>query len=119
MAYKFLKSLTFALRGIRIALSEQNFCIQVFFAFLVIFFMIILRVRPIEAAVLILAIMFVLALEIMNSIFERFSDILKPRMHAYVAYIKDLMAAAVLLSSIASIGIGILIFWPYIRGFFL
>ncbi len=118
MPKTFLKSCRFAFRGIRIALTERNFRIQFFFSLGVIFFMIVFRIQPLEAAILIVVMMFVLVLEIMNSIFERFSDILKPRMHEYVAYIKDLMAAAVLLASFASIGIGALIFWPYVRLFF-
>jgi diacylglycerol kinase len=56
----------------------------------------------------------VLVLELMNSIFERMVDILKPRIHHYVEDIKDIMAGTVLVASLGSALIGLLIFWPYI-----
>jgi diacylglycerol kinase len=39
---------------------------------------------------------------------------LKPRIHSYVAVIKDLMAATVLIASLAAIIIGGIIFFPYL-----
>lgn len=119
MKNTFVKSFHFAFRGILLALHERNFRVQFFVALLVVFFMFFFRVKTWEAVTLVLVVVLVLTLEIMNSIFEKLSDILKPRLHEYIRHIKDLMAAAVLLTSLASIGIGVLIFWPYIRSFFL
>ena len=82
---------------------------------LVIVAMVMFSVRAIEAIALILVIMFVLILEILNTVLEYFIDLLQPRLHHYSKVIKDMMAAAVLLASCSAISIGILIFIPYIR----
>ena len=56
----------------------------------------------------------VLVLELLNSSIERLVDVVKPRLHEYAGDIKDIMAAAVLLASLAAAAIGIVIFWPYL-----
>ncbi len=113
------KSFLFAGRGLMIAWKEeQNFRIQICVAFFVIFFMFVFRVSRQESVILVFVIFSVLVLELLNSIFERFLDLLKPRLHRYVEVIKDAMAAAVLLAACGSLIIGALIFWPYIKDFF-
>jgi len=59
--------------------------------------------------------MWVLILELINTVVERVVDILKPRIHPYARLIKDLMAAVVLISSIVAVIVGIIIFYPYFR----
>jgi len=73
------------------------------------------RVKPWETVALVLVIVSVLVLELLNTIFEHLSDILKPRLHHYINIIKDLMAAAVLLASLGAIVVGLIIFWPYLK----
>ena len=75
--------------------------------------MIYLRVSLWQAIILILVIASVLVLELINTIFEKMVDILRPRIHYYAEVIKDVMAAAVLVTSIAAVIVGILIFAPY------
>ena len=112
---KLLKSFRYALKGLITAWKrEQNFRIQGVISVAVILFMILVRVRIWEAVALLLAIGSVLILELINTIFEALVDILKPRMHHYVAIIKDLMAAAVFLASLGAAIIGLLILGPYI-----
>ncbi len=94
--------------------QEQNFRIQVSLSLLVIIAMIGFGVRLSEAVVLILVIMFVLILEILNTVVEYFIDLLQPRLHHYSKVIKDMMAAAVLISAIGALVIGSLIFYPYV-----
>jgi diacylglycerol kinase len=53
-----------------------------------------------------------LILELVNTIVERFVGLLEPRVHTYVAIIKDLMAAAVLIVSITAVIISCLVFFP-------
>jgi diacylglycerol kinase len=55
-------------------------------------------------------------MELANSAVERIADILKPRIHSYVKEIKDITAAAVMISAILSIIIGLIIFIPRFRG---
>lgn len=113
------KSFHCAFKGLILVFrEEQNFRLQLFLSIIVIVLMLFFSVRAMEAVALILIIMFVLILELLNSIFERFSDLLKPRVHHYVEHIKDIMAAVVLISSMAAVAIGIIIFWPYVQAFF-
>jgi diacylglycerol kinase len=53
-------------------------------------------------------------LEIVNSIFERLLDLIKPRIHNYVEDIKDMASAIVFIGACVSFIIGLLIFLPYI-----
>lgn len=73
------------------------------------------QVRALEAVALTLVIIAVLVLEIVNTVVEKFIDLLKPRMHHYSGAIKDMMAAAVLLAAIGAVVIGVLIFYPYVN----
>ncbi len=108
------KSFTYALKGIRrVAKEEQNFRIQLVVAVIVVVFMFAFDLRTPEKALLTMAIVLVLVLELLNSIFERMVDILKPRIHHYVEDIKDIMAGTVLVASVGALLIGCLIFWPY------
>lgn len=94
--------------------NEQNFRLQNLMGVLVILAMVFFRVTPAEAVALIFMIVAVLVLEILNTIVERFIDILKPRLHDEVAIIKDMMAAAVFLAACGSIVVGFIIFTPYV-----
>ncbi len=114
---KTFKSISRAWRGlIKVWQDEQNFRIELLIALFVTAMMFYLHITLKEAVILILVIFTVLILEIINTVMERMADILKPKIHHYVAVLKDMMAAAVLLASIAAIIIGILIFYPYIVG---
>ncbi len=108
------KSLMSAWRGIiYVYRSEQNFRIHVGVGLGVIFFAVWVKVTPIEAALLSFSIFGVLILEIVNTIFERTGDMLKPRIHDYVKYIKDLSSAAVLLAVLVSMIVGVTVLGPY------
>jgi diacylglycerol kinase len=76
--------------------------------------LLVFRVSRVEAAVLILVISSVLVLELLNTVLEKFIDVLKPRVHYFVEIMKDLMAAAVLVASIAAFAIGLVIFLPHL-----
>lgn len=116
---RFVKSVRYAIAGFRYTLAhEQNFRIHVLAALIVILFALLFGVEVWEAIVLLLVITSVLILEILNTIFEKLTDLMKPRLHHYVGVIKDLMAAAVLLAALGAGVIGALIFFPYIRDLF-
>jgi diacylglycerol kinase len=80
---------------------------------LVVLAMVFFRVTLPEAIVLTMMIVCVLVLEVINTIFEKLVDILKPRMHTYVGIIKDMMAATVLLASVGAALIAAMVFIPY------
>ncbi len=112
-----IKSFGFALQGlIRAFQEEQNFRLQVAAAVVVLVLIVVFQVRLIEAAILILVVMAVLVIELMNTIFEAMLDLLKPRLNHYAAIVKDLMAAAVFLSSLGAVLVGIIILLPYFMG---
>lgn len=93
---------------------EQNVKIELTAMFLVIITMIIARVQTWEAVVLVMMISSVLILETLNTALEQLINMLKPRVHPKAKILKDLMATSVLLASVASVVVGLLIFWPYI-----
>lgn len=116
---KLKKSFFYAAHGLVITFkNEQNFRIQIFIGLLVIIAMVIFKVQNYEAITLLLLIILVLVLELINTIFEKIIDILKPRIHSYVEMIKDVMAAAVLISSLGAAIIACLIFVPYLLALF-
>ncbi|HLN18745.1 MAG TPA: diacylglycerol kinase family protein [Patescibacteria group bacterium] len=112
---QFVKSFTYALRGLRYVVNhEKNFQNQLLAAFIIIFVMIYLQVTRAEAVVILVVVSGVLVMELFNTVVEKVVDILKPKIHPYARLIKDLMAASVLLASVLAVTIGILIFYPYV-----
>lgn len=111
----FWKSFVHAVRGIvRTAEEEQSFRLQMLAAAIVFGLMIVMPTLQIwERVTLTLMVGAVLVLEIINSIFERLADAVEPRVSPMVKEIKDMMAGAVLLTAIASVFVGYLIFWPH------
>ncbi len=116
---RLIKSFTYAMRGLVLVWkNEQNFRLQVLISIVVLITMLVFRVPTWQAIILIMLIIFVLVLELLNTITEKMVDILKPRMHVYVEVIKDLMAAAVFISALGAAVIGSMIFIPYFVAFF-
>ena len=112
---KIKDSFKIAIWGLGAAFKEErNFSIEFIIGVLVMFFMIVLKLSPIEESILLLTILVVLSLELINSQIEKFLDIIQPEHHPRVKIIKDFSAGAVLLSALGSIAIGILIFLPHI-----
>ena len=113
------RSFVHAARGLRYAINfERNFRIELVMACFVAGLISIFKVKSWEAIVLILMITWVLAIELLNTVLERVVDILKPRIHPYARLIKDIMAAVVLISSVAAFVIGLIIFLPYFAELF-
>lgn len=110
----FLRSLRHALRGLTDTFrTEQNFRMQLIIAGVVICASFLFRVEIWEGIVVILLSAGVLVLEIMNTIVERLADAVQPRLSHMVREVKDMMAGTVLLASLASISVGVLIFYPH------
>jgi len=108
------KSFQYAFKGLwYVAKSEQSFRLHLLASFIVIVLMIYFSVKLWEAIILFLVITLVLVLELINTIFEKMIDVLRPRIHYYVEVIKDVMAATVLIASIGALIVGILILGPY------
>ena len=80
--------------------------------------MIFLQISLIEWGIIVFSIGFVITVEILNSSIENFIDFVSLEKHDAIKKIKDLSAAAVLVSSITAIIIGTLVFLPKVISLF-
>lgn len=112
---RFRQSSRHAIHGLAHAFTaENNFRIHTVVGIVVLILLYLLRVPRRESALIVLVVASVLILELVNTIVERFADMLEPRIHPYVHIIKDMMAAVVVIAAIAAVIVGLLIFWPYV-----
>ncbi len=110
------KSFLYAFWGLKtVWKEEQNFRFHSLTGLLVVLFAVLLGVNKQDFIIILVIIGLVLILELINTIFERLIDILKPRIHDYSKTIKNVSSAVVLLASFLSLFIGILIFYPYVK----
>lgn len=115
---KRLQSITNALSGLRtVFIQEKNFQIQTILAISVFILMFIFPLTLMERLALILVVSLVLLLELTNTALEYTLDIFRPRIHPTVGIVKDIMAGAVLLSSLSAVIVGLLVFFPYVKAF--
>jgi diacylglycerol kinase len=111
---RFISSVKDAGRGlVYVFKKERNFRIQTAFAIAVIFIIFLFPLKVWEIIVIILLTVMVLTMELFNTALEHFTDLFKPRVHPYVGIIKDIMAAAVLMTSLGAVIIGLIILWPH------
>lgn len=114
---RLFKSFQYAVKGLFLVMrDEQNFRVHIVFAMLALFFSWFYHITQTELIIVILLISQVLLMEVINSAIERVTDVLKPRINDFVMEIKDIMAAAVMLSSMVAMVVGLIIFVPYLLG---
>ncbi|MDA2936158.1 diacylglycerol kinase family protein [Patescibacteria group bacterium AH-259-L05] len=112
---RLIKRFLFAFHGFRAAWRiEQSFRIQVVLALIIVILGIVVRLSSLEWMFIIIAIGAVLSLELLNSMIEKVLDILHPEARERVKIIKDISAAAVLIAALMAIGIGLIVFIPYL-----
>jgi len=113
---KFANSVRHAGHGIRDVFNrEHSFRVHVLALILLVIIIFGLKMSRSDAAILILVAVAVLVLELANSIMERFLDIVSPRIGIQVREMKDIMAGAVLVASLAAAAIGAMLIIPYIK----
>lgn len=110
----FIKSVSFAINGLKLALKEKHIKIHLIASVLVISAGFYFHITNMEWCVILICIGIVLSLEIMNTAIEHFVDLVEPNHNPKAGNIKDLAAGAVLIFSIISVVIGIMIFGKYI-----
>ncbi|MGH2448044.1 MAG: diacylglycerol kinase family protein [Chloroflexota bacterium] len=108
------QSFLFALNGIRFALRQPNFRIQLGAFVLALALAAILRVTPSDWLAVILVSLAVLAAETMNTALETAVDLASPAFEPRARQAKDLAAGAVLLTAVASVVVGAYVFVPRI-----
>jgi len=107
---RLLNSFSFAWHGLVHAWrSQPNFRVEAGIGILALIACVWLQVSPVP--VLLLAAI-VLSLELLNTAIESVCDLISPEHHPSVKIAKDTAAAAVLLSAIISVIIGLLLFLP-------
>lgn len=108
----FKKSIMYALNGVRLAFrSQRNFRKHLLIAFLSFFVAFFLQVEIVEFCMIIFANIFVLIVEMLNSVIEFVIDAYYKNKWAKLAKLsKDIAAGAVLLSAVASAVVSFLIF---------
>ncbi len=116
---RFAKSVSFSTRGIAKAWREEpNFRLEIIAALAVILLAGLLRIDAGDLALIIFCCAIVLALELVNTMIEAISDMLKPRLNQYVKDIKDLTAAAVAIAALGSLGVAACLLVPPMIAFF-
>ncbi len=110
---KRIQSFGYAFNGLKIMFSEEhNFWIHLFFTCLVLVFVLLFRFSLVEYGLLAIAIGMVFAAELFNSALENLSDHLSPGQNDKIKKVKDLSAAAVLVSAITALVIGCVVLLP-------
>ncbi len=109
------RSFKYALNGIIILLTEEhNARIHVAFSIIAIVFGYFFGISVQEWIALIFSIGFVITIETLNTVMEHFSNFISPATNHSIKKIKDISAAAVLISASVALGVGLLIFIPKI-----
>jgi len=104
----FLRRLSFALSGLRVALGENSFRTQLGFAVLAGTALIALRPDLVWWALVGVVITLVLAAELFNTALEHLCDHLHPEEHSAIRIVKDVSAGAVLVLSLGALWVGLL-----------
>ncbi|TSC70956.1 MAG: diacylglycerol kinase [Parcubacteria group bacterium Gr01-1014_46] len=105
-----LKSFKYAVRGLTTTWREEfNFRIEVLVGLVVFFCMFYFDFSYIESALCVVAVALVLVSEVINTIVEDFCDKVEPNQDKIIEKIKDMSASFVLLSTLASVTIGIFV----------
>ena len=94
--------------------SERNFQIEVFALLINLFLIVFLKLNTVDAAIILIVSFAVLSLEILNTAIEKVCDIIQPEFDLRIKVIKDISAAAVVLMALASLVVGVLVYWKYL-----
>jgi diacylglycerol kinase len=108
------RSFQFAFKGLKHILKERNFIIHLIVAAMAVLFGFLFRISYLEWISICVCCAMVLSLELINTSIEKTIDLLHPAFDERAGEIKDIAAAAVLLSAIASVIVGSIIFIPKI-----
>lgn len=109
------KSFFNAFRGVFLmGKSERNFQIELSAFFINLFLIFYLQLSSLETALILIVSFGVLSAEIFNTAIEKICDMVQPEFDKRIGFIKDISAGAVFLMTIASVIVGIVVYWKYI-----
>lgn len=110
---RLIKSLGYALAGLKILIrEEQNYLVHLTAASLALAAGWWFKISGGEWIAVVLSIQLVLSLETINTVIENVADLISTERSEAIKRIKDLAAASVLISAIAALVIGLIIFVP-------
>jgi diacylglycerol kinase len=116
---KFFRGFGYAFKGLSYALKTQlNFRVHLVCALIVISLGYGLNISSAEWLWVILAIGLVLAAEAFNTALELLVDFVSPEYSKKAGHIKDMCAAAVLVTAVTALVIGLIIFLPKLVALF-
>src|SRR5437867_9639490 len=108
-----LRSFGYAFEGVAYILrTQRNARIEIAIAIAAVLVALWLGITSVEWAVLVLTIALVMTLEWVNTSLELAVSLASPERHPAAKAAKDVAAACVLLSALASIAVGVLLFGP-------
>ncbi len=112
---KQIKSFVYAFEGLFHAMrSEQNLRIHLLAAILVVILGLVYNISRSEWLFVVIAIGLVITAELFNTSIEVLTNIASPEISKHAKIIKDVAAAAVLISAVTALIIGLIIFIPRI-----
>ena len=115
MPVNFFRSFSYALKGIFTVFKEEfNARVHLLAALVSVTLAIVLKLAWFEWVILVLVIGGVFAMELINTSIEGLADLYSREHNPKIKKIKDLAAGAVLVSAIAALIIGCIIFLPKI-----
>ena len=102
-----------AFNGIKMAFKEEpNFRIHVVATIMVLAAGLYFKLSTTEWLAIVIVIGLVLLTELLNTAIENIADFISPERHEKIKTIKDIAAAAVLISAIVALVVGLLVFVP-------
>jgi len=109
------RSFSYAFQGIRTAFrNEPNLRIHAVFAVLALTAGVILKLTTVEWLFLTFTIVWVISLELLNTVLEAVVDLVSPEVQGAAKIAKDVSAACVLVAAFLSVIVGIVLFLPKI-----
>lgn len=110
---KLIKGFGYAFKGMNMVVgTQQNFRIHIIISCMVVMAGIFVKLTSVEWCIIVLTISMVLAMETLNTAVEKLVDHISPGFHKQAGMVKDIAAAAVLLTAIAAAITGLIIFLP-------
>ncbi len=107
------KSFSYAFKGLKYVLSsERNARLHVMFAVLALVASILLRIDLEEWLFVVVSITLVFFAEIVNTALEKTLDLISQENNQLVKLIKDMMAAAVLVTAMGAVIVALVVFLP-------
>ena len=116
---KRMLSFKYAIQGLGYLFkNEHNAQIHLFVTFCVLAAGTLLRVSPKEWIALVFAISIVLVSEALNTAIEALADAVSPDYHHLIKRAKDLAAGGVLITAVAAVIVGLIVFVPKLVALF-